>query len=53
MQSPRARGAHGKGNVCAEYGCIGGRDLWKTSLRTGVEREDKLETDSLREQSHE
>ena len=51
MRSTCARDALGKGTVRAEYGCIGGSNLWNTLPRTGVEREDSHETDSLREQS--
>ena len=51
MLSTSARDAHGKRNVRAGHGCISGSDLWNTPPRTGVEREDSLETDSLREQS--
>ena len=51
MRSTCARDAHGKGNKRAGYGFIGGSDLWNTPPRTGVEREDSLETDSLRDQS--
>ena len=51
MLSTSARDAHGKRNVRAGHGCISGSDLWNTPPRTGVEREDSLETDCLREQS--
>ena len=51
VRSICSRDAHGKGNVCTGHGCIGGSDLWNTPPRTGVEREDSLETESLREQS--
>ena len=51
VRSTSARDAHGKGNVCAGHGCIGGNDLRNTPPRTGVEREDSLETDSLRKKS--
>ena len=43
--------AHGKGNVRAGHGCIGGSDLWNTQPRTGVEWEDSFETDCLQEHS--
>ena len=39
--------ANGKRTVRAGHGCIGGSDLRNTPLRTGVEREGSLETDSL------
>ena len=51
MRSTSAGDAHGKRNVRAGHGCIGGSDLWDTPPRTGMERKDSLETDSLREQS--
>ena len=51
MRSTSDADAHGKGNVRAGHGCIGGSDLWDTPQRTGMERKDSLEIDSLREQS--
>ena len=38
---------------CVKLLCIGGRELWHIPSRTGMEREDCLETDRLRKQSHE
>ena len=40
-----------KRDVRAGYGCVGGCDLGHTPSRAGMEREDNLETDSIREQS--
>ena len=51
MRSICAMDAHGKGNVRAGHGCIGGSDLWNTQPRTGVEWEDSFETDCLQEHS--
>ena len=51
VRSTSAGNADGKRNVRAGQGCIRGGDLRNTPPRTGVEREDSLETDSLWEQS--
>ena len=51
VRSTSAGDAHGKANVHAGHGCLGGSDLWNTPPRTGMERKDSLETDSLQEQS--
>ena len=51
MRNTSARDAQGKENVLAGHWCIGGSDLWNIPPRTAVEREDSLETDSLREQT--
>ena len=46
-----ARVANGKRNVRAGHGCIGSRDFWHSPSRTGMEWEDSLKTNSVREQS--
>ena len=51
VRSTSAGDADGKRSVRAGHGCISGSDLRKTPPRTGVEREESLETDSLWEQS--
>ena len=40
-----------KRDVRAGYGCVSGSDLGHTPSRAGMEREDNLETNSIREQS--
>ena len=49
VQSAGARDANGKGNVRAEHGCIGSSDFWHSPSIAGVEWEDSLETNSIRE----
>ena len=44
-----ARDANGKKDVRAGHGCVGSRDFWHSPSRTGMEREDSLETNSVRE----
>ena len=44
-----ARDANGKRDVRAGHGCIGSRDFWHSPSRTGMEREDSLEINSVRE----
>ena len=44
-----ARDANGKRNVRAGHGCVCSRDFWYYSSRTGMEREDSLKTNSVRE----
>ena len=44
-----ARDANGKRNVRAGHGCVGSRDFWHSPPRTGMEREDSLKTNSVRE----
>ena len=51
MRTTSSGDAHRKGNVRAGHGCIDESDLWNTPPRTGVERKDSVETDSLPEQS--
>ena len=43
------RDANGKRNGRAGHGCVGGRDFWHSPSRTGMEREDSLKTNSVRE----
>ena len=38
-----------KRDVHAGHGCVGSSDFWHSPSRTGMEREDSLETDSVRE----
>ena len=44
-----ARDANGKRDVRAGHGCVGSRDFWHSPSRKGMEREDSLETNSVRE----
>ena len=44
-----ARDANGKRDVRAGHGCVGSRDFWHSPSRTRMEREDSLETNSVRE----
>ena len=53
VRSTSAGDAHGKGDIRSGHGCTGGSNLWNTPSRKGVERNDSLETDGLREQNHE
>ena len=43
------RDANGKRDVRVGYGCVGSRDFWNSPSRTGMEREDSLKTNSVRE----
>ena len=49
VQGTGARDANGKRDVRAGHGCVGSSNLWHSLSRTGMEREDSLETDSVRE----
>ena len=44
-----ARDANGKRDVRDGHGCVGSRDFWHSPSRTGMEREDSLESNSVRE----
>ena len=48
VRSTSARDANGKRDVRAGHGCVGSRDFWHSPSRTGMEREDSLETTSIR-----
>ena len=47
------RDANRERDVRAGYGCVGSSDFWNSPSGTRVEREDSLETNSVREQSPE
>ena len=49
VRGTSAGDANGKRDVRAGHGCVGSRDFWNSPSRTGLEREDSLETNSLRE----
>ena len=48
VRSTSARDANGKRDVRAGHECVGSRDFWHPPSRTGIEREDSLETNSVR-----
>ena len=51
MRDTGARDANGKRDVRAGYGCVGSHDFWHYPTRTGMEREDSLKTNNVREQT--
>ena len=51
VRGTSTRDANRKGDVRAGYGCVCSSDFWNSPSGTRVERENSLETNSLREQS--